>query len=63
LAEKNYEILVEVLTNNAIASSSSSNPTSSSPLSSQFSILPNQSDMYRTKEPESYHNSKGDIID
>jgi hypothetical protein len=66
LAEKNYESLVEALTNNTIATiaaDSSSNPTLSSPLSSQFSILPNQSDVYRTEEPESFGKSKGDIAE
>ena len=66
LAEKNYESLVEALTNNTIATiaaDSSSNPTLSSPLSSQFSILPNQSDVYRTEEPESFGESKGDITE
>ena len=66
LAEKNYQNLVEVSTNNAIATIAvalSSNPVLSSPLSSQFSILPNQSDVYRTEEPESFGKSKGDITD
>jgi hypothetical protein len=66
LAEKNYENLIEVLTNNAIStavSSSSLNPTSSLPsLSSTFIGPSNQSDTYRIEEPENYHHdSKGDI--
>jgi hypothetical protein len=61
LSEKNYENLVEVLTNNVIATASSFNST----LPSSFTIpnLSNQSDIHRIEEPESYHNSKGDISD
>jgi DNA-binding NtrC family response regulator len=65
LAEKNYENLVEALTNNAIdsATAASSNPTLSLPSSS--SIIPsrsNQSHTYRIEEPENYHNSKGNNV-
>jgi hypothetical protein len=65
LAEKNYEALVEVLTNNAInaAASSSSNPTLSLSLSSIFPSPYNQSDTCIIEEPEIYDNSKGDIAD
>jgi len=66
LGEKNYENLVEALTNNAIdtAASSPSNPASSLPQSlSTFSNLSNQSNIYRIKEAESFHNNKGDIAD
>jgi hypothetical protein len=69
LAKKNYENLVDVLTNSAknavSASSSSLNPTlsllqSSSPT---FPNLSDQSDNYRIEESEIYYNSKGDIAD
>ena len=65
LAEKNYEDLVEVLTNNAInaAASSSSNPTLSLSLSSIFPSPYNQSDTCIIEEPEIYDNSKGIIGD
>ena len=63
LAEKNYENLVEILTNNSIANASS-NPTLSLPSSSStFQSLSNQSITNRIEEPKSYHNSKGDIAD
>ena len=61
LTEKNYENLIEALTNNVVntaAASSSSNPTSSTSLGSY-----DQSDAYRIEEPEIYDNSKGDITD
>ena len=64
LAEKNFENLVEVLTNNAIdtAADASSNPGSSLPQSSStLPNLSNQSDTYRIEKSENYHNSKGDI--
>ena len=66
LGQKNYENLVEKLTINAIntvADSSSNFISSSSQSSSTFPNLSNQSDKYRIEEPESYHNSKGDIAD
>jgi hypothetical protein len=66
LAEKNYENPVEALTNNAISSAAASslNPTLSlSQSSSTFSNPFDQIDTYRIKEPENYHNSKGDIAD
>jgi hypothetical protein len=66
LTEKNYENLVEVLTNNAInnATHASSNP----PFfllqsSSTFPKISNQSDKYRIEQSESFRNSKGDIAD
>jgi len=64
LGEKNYENLVEALTNNAVdtAATSSFNPTLSLPQSSSTLPSPlNQSDSYRIeKESEIYDNSKGD---
>ena len=66
LTEKNYENLVEALTNNAVnsaAASSLSNPTLSLPHPSTFPNLSNQTDIYRLEEPESFHNSQGDIAD
>jgi hypothetical protein len=66
LTEKNYQSLVEALTNNTIdnaANASSSDPTLSLPSSSTFSNPFNQSDTYRIEEPESFHHSKGDITD
>jgi hypothetical protein len=66
LGEKNYENLVDALTNNAIdnaAHASSSNPKITLSSSSAFNLGPyNQSDIYRKEEKsENYHNSKGDI--
>ncbi len=56
LTEKNYENLVEALTNNAInTAASSSNATLLSP-----SI---GSDTYIKEESESFHHSRGDIAD
>jgi hypothetical protein len=65
LAEKNYENLIEALTNNAIdTAASSSNPTLSLPQSSStFSAPSDQRDKYRLEEPENFDNSKGDIAD
>jgi hypothetical protein len=66
LAKKNYENLVEVLTNSAInnATHASSNPPFFLPQSSStFPKLSNQSDKYRIEQPESFHNSKDDIAD
>jgi hypothetical protein len=62
-AEKNYQNLVEVLTNDSIsgvAASSLSNPASSLPQSSlsTFPNLSTQSDTYRIEESKVYHNSK-----
>jgi hypothetical protein len=63
-AQKNYENLVEALTNNAInAVAASSSPRSLMSSSSTFPSLYNQSDIYRIEEAETYHNSKGDIAD
>jgi hypothetical protein len=62
LAKKNYENLVEALTNNAIATASS-NPTLSSSLSSPFVDSYNQSDTYRIEHTESFPNNKDDIAD
>src|SRR5215217_8204711 len=67
LSMKNYENLVEALTNNAtnVACASSLNPTLSLPQSSStFNVCPdNQSDIFRKEDPGNYHNSKGDIAD
>ena len=64
LAKKNYENLVEALTNNAINTAAPSNPTLSLPQSSStFANLSNQSDAYRIEESEIFHNSKGDITE
>jgi hypothetical protein len=69
LGEKNYENLVEALTNNAIdiaaSASSSLNLTLSLPQSSSsiFSNSFNQNDTYRIEESENYHNSRRDIAD
>ena len=62
LAKKNYENLVDSLTNYSIADASS-NSTLSLPLSSTFSTLPNQSDIYRIEKSENYHNNQGDIAE
>ena len=64
LAKKNYENLVEALTNNSIDTvACSSNSTLPLHSSAAFSRPSNQSDPDRIKEPEIYHNSKGDIAD
>jgi hypothetical protein len=66
LAEKNYETLVEALTNNVMntATNSSSTPTLSLPQSScTFPNLANQSHMHIKEESEIYQNDKGDIAD
>jgi hypothetical protein len=67
LAEKNYENLVEAFTKNSIdiaTSASSLNITLSLPQSSStFSSLSDQSDTYRIKESEGFHNSKVNIAD
>jgi hypothetical protein len=66
LAEKQYENLVEALTNNVMntAANSSYNPKLSLPQSSStFPNLSNQSDIYRIEEPEHFHDSKDDIAD
>ena len=68
LAEKNYENLVEALTNNVISTaagdaSSSSNPPPSLPSSSALLGPYNKNDTYITEKEEMFHNSKGDIAD
>jgi hypothetical protein len=66
LVEKNYENLVEALTNNAIfmAFISSSNPIVLLPQSSfTFPTPSTQTDTYRTENSENFHNSKGNIAD
>jgi hypothetical protein len=66
LAEKNYNNLVERLTNDIVSTvgASPSNPTVSLPQSS--SILPNlstQNDTYRIEDSQIYDNGKGDVAD
>ncbi len=67
LGEKNYENLVEVLTNNVIATAANSSYDLTSSLqkstSSTFPNLSNKNDIYGIEKPESFHNSKGDIAD
>jgi hypothetical protein len=66
LGEKNYENLIETLTDNVTntVGVSSSNSTLSVPQSSStFPNLPNQTHTYRKDDSEIYHNSKGDIAD
>jgi predicted HTH domain antitoxin len=65
LTEKQYENLVEALTNNAIdIMASPSNPPLSLPQSSStFPNLFTQRDTYRIKEPEIYDNRNGDIAE
>ncbi len=63
LSEKNYENVVEALTNESIANASS-NPTLSLPsTSSTFSDPLDQNGTYRKEEPEGFHNSEGDIAE
>lgn len=64
LAEKHYENVVEVLTDNAISSAaatSSTDPTSSllSQSSSTLPNLSNQEDIHSIEDPERFRNSKG----
>jgi DNA repair exonuclease SbcCD ATPase subunit len=62
LGEKQYENLVEALTNNVIDTATCSNPALSLPQSSSaFPNLCNQSDTYRIEDLDIYDNSKGDI--
>jgi hypothetical protein len=68
LVEKNYQNLVEALTNKfivtTITASPSSSPTLSLPQSSSiFPNLSDQSNTYRIEEPEIYDDSKCDIAD
>jgi hypothetical protein len=66
LAEKHYENLVEVLTNDVMDTAVNSSHNRALPLpqsSSTFSNIVNQSDTYRIEEPEIYDGSKGDIAD
>ena len=66
MAEKYYENLVEALTNNDINTGpASSNLTLSLPqsLSPTFPTLSDQNDTYRIEEPETFHNSEGDIAE
>ena len=61
LAEKHYGNLVEALTNNVIATASSSF-NSTLPSSSTFPGTSKQSDRYRIEESESFHSNR-DIVD
>jgi hypothetical protein len=67
LAERNYENLVQALTNNAInTTAATSSFNSTLPLTkSSSSTFPNLShnDTYRIEESEIYPNNKGDIVD
>ena len=67
LGEKNYQNLIEELTNDfisTVAASCASNPALSLPSSSSTLPSPlNQSDIYRIEESESFHEDKGDIAD
>jgi hypothetical protein len=65
LGEKNYENLVEALTNDSISSAAtSSNLTSSLPQSAPaLSSLSNQGEPSRIEESENFHHRKGDIAD
>ena len=63
-AQKNYENLVETLTNISISSAvTSSNTTLSLPSSSSFSGSYNQNNTFRIEKTETFHNGKGDITD
>ena len=64
LTEKNYENLVEALTNDTVSKAGAfpSNPTLSLP-SSSFLRPSDQSDTYKIEKQEMFHNSKGDIAD
>ncbi len=63
ICEKNYENLVEELTNNVMNTAANSS-NSALPLpqssSSRFPNLSNENDIYGIEEPESFHNSKGE---
>jgi hypothetical protein len=66
LAEKNYENLVEELTNSAIKTAAVSSSKSILSLPQSSSIFPGPSNKiatYRIEESEIYDNSKGDIAD
>jgi hypothetical protein len=66
LGEKNYQNIVEGLTNNAMEATTyaSPNPTLSLPQSSStFPNLSNKNNIYRIEEAETYHNSEDDISD
>jgi hypothetical protein len=63
LAEKNYENLIEALTNNVMNTAAASSLSNSS-LSQKFNFGTwNQSDTYKIEESESHNNSKGGIAD
>ena len=63
-AEKNYENLVKLFTNNTIDNAPSSNSTLPLPSSSPTLLHPyNQNNIYRKEESESFHGNKSDIAD
>jgi predicted transcriptional regulator len=62
LVEKNYENIVEALTNDSITNTSS-NLTLSLSSSSTISNPFDQTGTYRKEEPERFHNNKGNIAD
>jgi len=67
LAEKNYENLLEALTDNTLGTAAPSSSTSTLQLPSHSSLIFlshfDQSDKYRIEEPEMCHNSIGNIAD
>ena len=63
LGEKNYENLVEALANNVVNNASSNTTLSLAQSSSTFPGPSNKIATYRIEEPETCHNSKGDIAD
>jgi hypothetical protein len=63
LAEKNYQNLLEVLANNTLNAAAASNPISSLRQPSTFANLSNQIDTYKIEEPDTHHNSNGNIVE
>jgi hypothetical protein len=66
LGEKNYQNIVEALTNNAMEATTYASPNSTLSLpqsSSTFPNLSNKNNIYRIEEAETYHNSEDDISD
>ncbi len=64
LGEKNYQNIVEALTNNAMEATTYASPNSTLSLpqsSSTFPNLSNKNNIYRIEEAETYHNSEDDI--
>jgi uncharacterized membrane protein YvbJ len=62
LAEKNYENLVEALTDNAIATVATSISSVLQASSTFLGPYP-QTYIHRIEEPENFHNSEGDIAE